>query len=89
LTEAFDLSMNADMVLALGSSLVVEPAASIPLQAKNNGARLVIINRTETPLDGLADVVIHDSIGETLSRVSNHLGFELERQSSVTSAPPR
>jgi NAD-dependent deacetylase len=96
LTEAFDLSMNADMVLALGSSLVVEPAASIPLQAKNNGARLVIINRTETPLDGLADVVIHNSIGETLSRVSNHLGLELELQSSVSSeqsapgdAPPR
>jgi NAD-dependent deacetylase len=75
LTEAIDLSMSTDMVFALGSSLTVEPAASIPLQAKNNGARLVIINRTETPLDGLADVVIHESIGETLSRVVKHLGY--------------
>ena len=80
LTEAFDLSMSTDLIFALGSSLVVEPAASIPLQAKNNGARLVIINRTETPLDRLADVVIHDSIGETLSRLVKHLGYDLEPQ---------
>ena len=77
LSEAFDLSMSADLVLALGSSLVVEPAASIPLQAKNNGARLVIINHTETPLDGLADVVVHESIGETLSQVVKLLGPSL------------
>jgi NAD-dependent deacetylase len=69
LAEAFDLSMNTDLVLALGSSLEVEPAASFPLQAKNNQARLVIINNSETPLDRLADVVIHKSIGETMSRV--------------------
>lgn len=74
LTEAFDLSLSTDLVLALGSSLVVEPAASIPLQAKNNGAKLVIINRTETPLDGLADVVVHEPIGTTLSLVAKHLG---------------
>ena len=78
LTEAFDLSMSTDLVLALGSSLVVEPAASIPLQAKNNGAKLVIINHTETPLDRLADAVVHQSIGETLSKVIRDLGFDLE-----------
>jgi NAD-dependent deacetylase len=73
LAEAIDLSMSTDLVLALGSSLVVEPAASIPLQAKNNGARLVIINNAETPLDGLADVVVHRAIGATLSQVLSHL----------------
>ncbi len=73
LAEAFDLSMSTDLVLALGSSLVVEPAASLPLQAKNNGARLVIVNNSETPLDGLADVVVHRSIGSTMSRVVHHL----------------
>jgi NAD-dependent deacetylase len=78
LAEAFDLSMSTDLILALGSSLVVEPAASIPLQARNNGARLVIINRTETPLDGMADVVIHKSIGETMSRVMKYLGLGSE-----------
>lgn len=48
---------------------MVEPAASLPLQAKHNGARLVIINRAETPLDALADVVPHESIGETYTQV--------------------
>jgi NAD-dependent deacetylase len=75
LTEAFDLSMSTDLVLALGSSLVVEPAASIPLQAKNNQARLVIINNTETPLDRLADVVVHQPIGQTLNQVMELLPF--------------
>ena len=83
LTEAFDLSMSTDLVLALGSSLVVEPAASIPLQAKNNGAKLVIINRTETPLDGLADAVVHQPIGETLSKVTKDLGLDLGIESAV------
>jgi len=69
LREAFDMAAVSDLVLALGSSLVVEPAASIPLQAKNNGAKLVIINNTETPLDSLADIVIRQSIGATMSQV--------------------
>jgi NAD-dependent deacetylase len=81
LTEAFDLSMSTDLVLALGSSLVVEPAASIPLQAKNNGAKLVIINNADTPLDGLADVVVHQPIGAILSQVAKHLGYEIRSPS--------
>jgi len=68
LTEAVNLSVAAELFLAIGSSLVVEPAASLPLHAKNNGARLVIINRTQTPLDHLADIVIRDPIGATLSQ---------------------
>jgi len=87
LAEAFDLSMSTDLVLALGSSLVVEPAASIPLQAKNNGARLAIINNAETPLDGLADIVVHQSIGATLSQVVRHLGYEMEVKKPETSRP--
>lgn len=74
LEEAFDLALKADLFLALGSSLAVEPAASIPRHAKNNGARLVIINNTETPLDRSADVLVRHSIGETLSRVVEHFG---------------
>jgi NAD-dependent deacetylase len=80
LTEAFGLSMNTDFIFALGSSLVVEPAASIPLQAKNNGARLVIINNTQTPLDGIADVVVHQPIGATLSQVVKLLGYAPKEQ---------
>jgi len=75
LSEAFDLAAVSDLVLALGSSLVVEPAASIPLQAKNAGAKLVIINNTETPLDSLADVVVRQSIGDTMSQVLTHMDY--------------
>lgn len=75
LSEAFALSIETDLMLAIGSSLVVEPAASLPLQAKQHGARLVIINQTETPLDPLADVVLREPIGASLSQVVELLGF--------------
>jgi NAD-dependent deacetylase len=55
-----------DVFLAVGSSLVVYPAAGLPVVAKRAGARLIILNRTETPLDELADLVIHDEIGRVL-----------------------
>ena len=54
------------MFLALGSSLVVHPAAGIPELAKHHGARLVIINGTATPCDEVADLVIRAPLGETL-----------------------
>jgi NAD-dependent deacetylase len=50
----------------LGSSLVVYPAAGFPELAKRNGAALAIVNREPTGLDRLADLVIHQSIGDTL-----------------------
>jgi NAD-dependent deacetylase len=58
-----------DLILVLGSSLVVYPAAGFPLQAKRQGARLVILNREETPLDGVADLVINAEIGPTMGSV--------------------
>ena len=65
--EAVRLSGQADLCLAIGSSLVVEPAASIPRLA--NRAKLVIINNTETPLDFSADLIIREPIGETMRAV--------------------
>jgi NAD-dependent deacetylase len=61
--RAEELSMQADVFLALGSSLVVYPAAALPLLAKRNGAILVVVNREETPVDAAADLVIHSSLG--------------------------
>ncbi len=55
-----------DLLLAVGSSLVVEPAASIPRLARRAGANLIIVNRDPTPLDDLADVVVHGEIGAVL-----------------------
>lgn len=62
-------TLSCDLFMVLGSSLTVYPAAGYPLLAKQNGARLVIVNREPTPLDSSADIVIHDSIGKVLSAV--------------------
>jgi NAD-dependent deacetylase len=60
---------KCDLFLAIGSSLVVYPAAGFPELAKRNGARLVILNREPTELDGIADLVLNAEIGPTLSAV--------------------
>ena len=59
-------SLACDLFIALGSSLVVYPAAGFPVLAKQNGARLIIINRDPTNSDPYADLVIHAEIGKTL-----------------------
>ncbi|HWN98789.1 MAG TPA: Sir2 family NAD-dependent protein deacetylase [Blastocatellia bacterium] len=59
-----------DLFLAVGSSLVVYPAAGFPALAKERGARLVIVNRDPTDLDYLADLVLNTEIGETLGAVT-------------------
>ncbi len=59
-------SLDCDLFLAIGSSLQVYPAAGFPILAKRNDARLVILNREATPLDGYADLVVHDEIGSCL-----------------------
>ena len=57
------------MFLVLGSSLVVYPAAQLPVIAKENNAKLAIINIDPTPLDNIADIVIHDSASKILSKI--------------------
>lgn len=69
LDEASSWAIECELFLAIGSSLVVHPAAGLPILAKESGARLVIVNRDETPLDGIADAVIRGSIGEALRQV--------------------
>ncbi|MFC1823727.1 NAD-dependent deacetylase [Thermodesulfobacteriota bacterium] len=66
---SFRLAEACDLCIVLGSSLVVYPAASVPVKAVEAGAKLMIINRDETPMDKIAHLVIHDSLGKTLSRI--------------------
>ena len=73
LESATTLARTADLLLVLGSSLVVEPAASLPRLAKQQGARVVIVNRDETPQDATADQVFHESIGATLETINGWL----------------
>jgi len=62
-------TLACDLFIVIGSSLVVYPAAGFPELAKHIGAKLVIVNREETPLDDLADLVLHREIGPTMSYV--------------------
>ncbi len=67
------IAKSADLMIAVGSSLIVQPAAKLPLVAKRNGAVLAIVNLSETPLDRLADVIVRAPSGETLKRLAGAL----------------
>ena len=64
-------TLACDLFLAIGSSLVVYPAAGLPMLAKESGSTLVILNREPTDLDGIADLVINREIGPTLGAAAN------------------
>ena len=68
LTESFEYSQNCDLFIVVGSSLVVTPAAEMPRVAFQAGAKLVIINQGETPLDSMAHLRFDENIGEVLPR---------------------
>jgi NAD-dependent deacetylase len=67
--EAYHRSSSSDLFIAIGSSLSVQPAASMPLVAKRNRAKLVIINRDPTPYDPMADIVIHGQAGPVMASI--------------------
>jgi len=64
--RAFEIAETADLFIAIGTSLVVQPAAVLPLHAKRNGAKFAILNRDATELDRFADCVVNEEIGEVL-----------------------
>jgi NAD-dependent protein deacetylase/lipoamidase len=70
--RAEELTRGCDLFLAVGSSLVVWPAAGFPLMAKRNGARLAIINREPTDFDVIADLVVREDIGTVLAPLIVH-----------------
>jgi len=65
-SAAFELARTCDLMLVAGSSLVVYPAADVPLVAAQAGAPLVIVNAEPTPFDHLADAVVRGRSGEVL-----------------------
>jgi len=68
--EAERRAQAAELFIVVGSSLVVYPAAHMPMHAKRAGARLVIVNRTPTPQDPEADLVVADGAGAVLGSVA-------------------
>lgn len=69
LQQAFSWARNCDLMIVVGSTLLVEPAASLPRRAKEHGAQLVIINREATPLYGVADMNIGAAAGLILQEI--------------------
>ena len=70
MARATEEALDCDLFIVLGSSLVVYPAAGFPLLAKENGAKLAIVNREETDQDRFADLVIHDEIGSVMAALA-------------------
>ncbi|MDB1089239.1 Sir2 family NAD-dependent protein deacetylase [Streptomyces sp. ACA25] len=66
LGEAVRLTQECEVFLAVGTSLQVQPAASLAGLAARHGARLIVVNAEPTPYDGLADQVVRGSIGQVL-----------------------
>jgi NAD-dependent deacetylase len=66
MADARAATLDADLFIAIGSSLQVFPAAGFPVMAKQNRTPLVIVNREETGLDGLADLVVNAEIGSVM-----------------------
>jgi len=73
LQRAHDATMGCDLMLAVGTSLVVHPVALLPRTALEAGARLVIVNAEETPYDDQADAVLRGDAGEVLTAIVDHL----------------
>ena len=68
--RALAASLECDLFVVIGSSLVVHPAAQFPLIAKDSGATLIILNREATPLDSQAELCLSGDIGEILGPVA-------------------
>jgi len=76
--EAEARSAGCDLFLVAGSSLLVYPAAQMPVIAKRSGAKLVIINLAPTPLDHYTDVVIYEKTGQALSQIVERVKAKLK-----------
>lgn len=71
LRRAVEASNETDLMLVVGSSLVVRPAAQLPVLARRNGAGLVIVNREPTPLDEIAHAVVRGEAGPVLATIAD------------------
>jgi NAD-dependent deacetylase len=73
LSRAAAAAQAADLFLAIGSTLTVEPAASLCAVAVRAGAQLVIVNRDPTPYDEIATGIIRDPISAAVPTIVGHL----------------
>jgi NAD-dependent deacetylase len=69
LEQSFIHARNCDVFVTIGSSLVVQPAALLPLEAKNAGAHLILVNMSSTPYDSVMDTVLTGKAGPTMEAI--------------------
>ncbi|MBN2054034.1 urea transporter [bacterium] len=71
--RALDMVMRCDLMLVMGTSLVVQPAALLPWKAKQNGAGLIIVNLSSTVYDEHADVLIRALTGKVMGQIMDRI----------------
>ena len=79
--EAFEKAEQAEVFFSIGTSALVQPAASLPLIAKRAGATLVEINPEPTPLTSLADFAFQDNSGAILPKIVDRVrAYQAEKK---------
>jgi NAD-dependent deacetylase len=78
LEQADKMISNCDLLIVLGSSLLVYPVAFYPRKVLSCGAKLVIINIQETDMDDHAEIVIHEKIGDVMPKIVEIVAENLE-----------
>jgi NAD-dependent deacetylase len=73
LQTSFHHASACDLFLTIGSSLVVQPANSLPVMAKRSGARLILVNLSATPYDVIMDIIIRGKAGSAMDAVMKEL----------------
>lgn len=81
--KSFIYARNCDLFLIIGSSLVVQPAALLPLEAKQAGAKLILVNLSETPYDALMDLIIRSKASEAMDAIRSGLKSPSDRESAL------
>lgn len=69
LEDSFRRARTCDLFVTIGSSLVVQPANFLPVEAKRSGARLILVNLSGTPYDQLMDIMIQEKAGPAMERI--------------------
>lgn len=73
LEESFYHAQNCDLFLTVGSSLVVQPAAMLPVSAKKSGAKLLLVNLSSTPYDHMMDIIVKGPAARAMRDIMKEL----------------
>jgi NAD-dependent deacetylase len=87
LARAIRAARDCDLFLVLGCSLLVHPAAQLPILARESGAVLAIVTMSATPADGIADLLVRADLGDTLSACALEMDLDISHQAGMPGVP--